>query len=291
MMNILVIGGTGHVGLPLVRRLLEHGADVTVVSRSNERARLIPSAARPVIGDFIADPMSLSAAFQGLDAVFMLNKASATEAVEGVLAVRLAREAGVRRFVYQTAHLLDELAYLPHLASKVAIRKAIELSGMEYTFIAPNHFYQNDEFVRQPLVDQGLYLTPLGSVGCWSVDVRDVADAAAAVLLSEGHAGCSYNIVGPRGLTDKEAAICWATALGREVRHGGGVDPWREFTRTFMPPWLHYDLSLMYEDFAKRGMVGTIEDVERLTNLIGRPPRSFEAYAVEQANRWHARPG
>jgi uncharacterized protein YbjT (DUF2867 family) len=289
-MRILVIGGTGKVGLPLVQRVLEQGADVTVVSRSSERTRLIPGAAKVVLGDFIADPASLSTAFQDVDAVFMVNRASPTEAVEGTLAVRLAREAGVPRFVYQTAHLLDELAYLPHLAAKTATRKAIELSGMEYTFIAPNHFYQNDEMVQLPLVNQGLYLTPLGSVGCWCVDVRDIADAAAVVLLSEGHAGRSYNVVGPRVLTGEEAAACWARALGRDVRYAG-LDRWREFTRPYLPAWLHYDLSLMYEDFGDRGMLGTIEDVEQLTKLIGRPPRSFEAYTAEQASRWNATPG
>lgn len=286
-MKILVIGGTGKVGLPLVRQLLEKGAEVSVVSRSSERASLIPASARQVVGDFIADPEALSHAFRGMDAVFMLNKASPVEAVEGTLAVRLASEAGVRRFVYQSAHLLDELAYLPHLAAKTAIRKAIALSGMEHSFIAPNHFFQNDELVRRPLLNEDLYLTPLGPVGCWSVDARDIADAAAAVLLSDGHEGRTYNVVGPCVLTSEDAAACWTQALGREVRYGG-IDQWREFTRPFMPAWLHYDLSLMYEDFGRRGMLGKPEDVERLTELIGRQPRSYDDYAVEQAGRWNA---
>lgn len=285
-MRILVIGGTGQVGRPLVRQLLERGVEVTVLARTRERAHLIPAAAKLATGDLIGDPASLFAVFQDADSVFMLNKVSPMEAVEGTLAVRLAHEAGVRRFVYQTAHLLEELAYLPHLAAKLAIRKAIELSGMEYTFLAPNHFFQNDEIVRRPLLEKGLYLTPLGSVGCWGVDVRDIADAATAVLLSDAYQGSSLNIVGPRVLTAVEAARCWATALGREVRGGGGVEPWREFTRPYMPAWLHYDLSLMYEDFGRRGMLGTAEDVERLTTLLGRPPRSYEAYTVEQTNIW-----
>lgn len=289
-MKILIIGGTGKVGLPLVQQLLEQGADVTVLTRSRDRADLLPPAAKLAIGDLVGDPASLSTAFEGVDAVFMLNKASATEAVEGTLAVRLAREAGVRRFVYQTAHLLEELAYLPHLAAKVAIRKAVELSGMEYTFLAPNHFFQNDEIVRRPLLEEGLYLTPLGSVGCWCVDAHDIADAAAAVLLSGAYDGCTFNIVGPRVLTGADAASCWTKALGREVRYAGGVEPWREFTRAYMPPWLHYDLSLMYDDFARRGMLGAIEDVERLTTLLGRPPRSFESYTVQQANLWRTSP-
>lgn len=286
-MKVLIIGGTGKVGTPLVRRLTEHGAEVTVVVRSGERAALVERPAIAVVGDILQDPQTCLSMFAGVDSVFMLNKASASEATEGVLAVRLAQEAGVQRFVYQTAHLLDELAYLPHLAAKVAIRKAIELSGMDYTFIAPNHFYQNDAMVKQPLITQGVYLTPLGPIGCWGVDVGDIAAAAAAVLTTEGHGGRNYNVLGPRTVTGAEAADSWAAVLDRPVRYGG-IEAWRDYTRPFMPPWMHFDLSLMYVDFEKRGMLGTERDVERLTTLIGRAPKSFDAYAAEQARNWGA---
>jgi uncharacterized protein YbjT (DUF2867 family) len=216
----------------------------------------------------------------------MLNKASLNETVEGTMAVNLAREAGVGRFVYQTVHLLEELANLPHVAPKLAIRHAIETSGMRYAFLAPNHFFQNDEVVRIPLLQKDRYLTPLGPIGCWSVDARDIADAAAIVLTTRGHDGQSYNIVGPGRLTGTDAAAVWARALGRDVQYAEAIEEWQDHTRLFMPAWLHYDLSLMYRDFAKRGMLGTPDDVKRLTELLGRPPRSFQGYAAEQARAW-----
>src|SRR5262245_19083223 len=261
-MKALIIGGTGKVGVSLVAQLLKRGVDVLVLLHSAERAHLVPAPATTITVDLIGNPEGAMAAFEGRDAVFMLNKASLNETVEGTMAVQLARCAGVRRFVYQTVHLLEELAYLPHVAPKLAIKHAVELSGMDYTFIAPNHFYQNDEVVLAPLLEQGLYLTPLGSVGCWSVDARDIANAAAAVLTGDGHAGQSYNIVGPARLTGADAAAAWAKALGRTVRYVDTIDRWQEYTRPFMPAWLHYDLSLMYRDFAIRGMLGEPEDVE-----------------------------
>ena len=165
-MKALIIGGTGKVGVALVAQLLTRGVDVLVLVHSAERAHLVPAPAKTIIADLVGNPDSAMAAFEERDAVFMLNKASLHETVEGTMAVQLARSAGVRRFVYQTVHLLEELAYLPHVAPNLAIKCAIERSGMDYTFIAPNHFFQNDEIVRVPLVGQGLYLTPLGSVGC-----------------------------------------------------------------------------------------------------------------------------
>ena len=173
-MKCLVIGGTGKVGIPLVARLLERGVDVTVLLRSAERTGLVPAPATAIVTDWIGNPTGAVAAFRDKDAVFMLNKASFNETVEGTMAVNLTREAGVGRFVYQTVHLLEQLAHLPHVAPKLAIRHAIETSGMSYTFIAPNHFFQNDEIVRIPLLQKGRYLTPLGAIGCWSVDAREI---------------------------------------------------------------------------------------------------------------------
>lgn len=280
-MKILVIGGTGKVGVAVVSNLLEQGMGVTVLTKSEDRRHLVPEKADVAIGDLVSDPRALSSAFEGADAVFMVNKASATEAVEGMLAVRLAQEAGVRRFVYQTAHLLDELAYLPHLGPKVAIRKAIELSGMDYSFIAPNHFFQNDLITQRAVLERGVYLTPLGTVGCDGVDTGDIAAVAVATLTSDGHGGRTYNVVGPELLVSEAAAQAWSNALGREIRVGS-IEEWEAFTRPFMPAWIHYDLTLMYQDFAQRGMLGTPEDLADVTAILGRPPRNYRDYVAQQ---------
>lgn len=285
-MKCLIIGGTGKVGARLTKRLLERGVDVAVLCRTAERIHSVPAPATTVVADMVADPKGAADAFRGRDVVFMLNKGTLQETVEGILAVTLARDAGVPRFVYQSVHLVEELAHLPHVASKLAIKHAVKTSGMDYTFIAPNHFFQNDETVRGPLLEKGLYLTPLGSVGCWSVDSGDIAEAAAIVLTTEGHSGQSYNLVGPSNLTGKEAAAAWARALGKEVRYVERLEEWQNHVRPFLPPWLHYDLSLMYRHFASHGMLGTLQDVERVTALLGRPPRSFQDYASEQAKAW-----
>jgi uncharacterized protein YbjT (DUF2867 family) len=131
----------------------------------------------------------------------MLNRASMTETAEGVFAVLLAREARVGRFVYQSVHRLDQLAHLPHVAAKLAIQNGLTTSGLSYTLICPNHFYKNDDAVRRPLVEDGLYVTPLGPIGCDCVDARDIAAASAIALTEQGNEGKAYALVGPERLT------------------------------------------------------------------------------------------
>src|SRR5271163_1602164 len=117
-MKVLVIGGTGKVGRPLVEELIRRGVNVRVAVRARERASLVPSPAAAIVLNLLEDPRGAGTAFEGADAVFMLNRASATETAEGTLAVLLARERGIPHFVYQSVHRLDELACLPHVASK-----------------------------------------------------------------------------------------------------------------------------------------------------------------------------
>jgi uncharacterized protein YbjT (DUF2867 family) len=286
-MKVLVIGGTGKVGGPLVADLLRRGVDVRVLTRNASR---VQNGAEAVVGDIVNDPEGCAHAFKGVDAVFMLNAATAHEAAEGLLAVELARTSRVRRFVYQSVHRLEDLAHLPHVGPKLVIQRALINSGMEYTLICPNHFYQNDEECRVPLIEAGIYVQPVGPVGCWRVDTRDVAEAAAIVLTSTGHNNTSYNLVGPEQLTGEACTANWSEALGRDVTYIGDVDAWQEGAKPYIPAWLAYDLAQMYRGFATQGMLGTVADVERLTNLLGRSPRSHQSYTKDMAALWVGTP-
>ena len=285
-MRVLTIGGTGKVGKPLLSLLSAQGVDLRVITRSPNRASELPTGAEAFVVDIVDDPDTALEAFKGVDAVFMLNAASAQETVEGLLVVALARRAGIGRFVYQSVHCLEAMAQLPHIAPKLVIERAIQTSGMDYTLLRPNHFYQNDDDCRFALMNSDVYIQPIGPVGCWRVDVRDIAEAAAIVLTTDGHSGETYAIVGPENLTGEDCAEAWGKALGRQIRYIGDIDVWKEGARPFIPAWLNFDLGLMHYAFAERGMQATMVDLERLSKLLGRGPRSFQSYADEKAEEW-----
>ncbi len=70
-MKILVIGGTGMLGRPVVRRLLKDGFSVRVLVRSIEKARkILPPSAEIVAGD-LENVSSLESAVRGCDAVYV----------------------------------------------------------------------------------------------------------------------------------------------------------------------------------------------------------------------------
>jgi uncharacterized protein YbjT (DUF2867 family) len=285
-MTILVLGGTGKVGTHLVKHLLDQKEAVRVVVRKPDRAALVPSPAEVFVADVVEDPEAASAAFQGVDTVFMLNAVTPQETVEGLLVLAIAKAAGVNRFVYQSAHSLSHLNRIPHLGAKLAIEEAVKSSGMSYTIISPNHFFQNDEDTRHTLLQDSTYLHPFGAVGCWRVDVRDVAEAAARVLTSDGHDGKNYALIGPENLTGPRCAEAWANALDRPVQYESDISAYQKVLGPFLPPWLVFDLGLMLAEVSEHGMLGSEAELDALTSLLGRPPRRYDDYVAECAANW-----
>jgi len=118
MSNVLVFGAGGYIGIPLCAKLIEHGHSVIALDRfffGKERMNdLSGKAALQVVADDIRD--FDAALLKGIDAVVDLaglsNDASAeikpelTESINKHGATRLARlakEAGVRRYVYSSS--------------------------------------------------------------------------------------------------------------------------------------------------------------------------------------------
>lgn len=287
-MNILVTGGTGTVGLHVVRELLAREARVRVLTRSADKARNLPSGAEGVTGDLL-NPDTIHSVFKGVEGVFLLNALGTTESHAGLMAVNGARIAGVGRLVYLSVHQVEQAPHLPHFGSKLAIEAAIRASEIPYTILRPNNFFQNDYWFKDAILRYGVYPQPIGEVGLSRVDVRDIAEAAAIALTSSGHGGQTYNLVGPEPHSGTSTAAAWSRALGRPVSYAGNdLDAWERQSVQFMPPWLVFDLRLMYAFFQARGLHATAGDLDRQTRMLGHAPRSFDDFAAETARMWMA---
>jgi uncharacterized protein YbjT (DUF2867 family) len=259
-----------------------------VLTRSAGKAKDLPAGVAPVVGNLL-EPASIRRVFDGFDSVFLLNAVSPTESHEGLLALCGMREAGVKRVVYQSVHHVDRAPWLPHFGAKVGIEEAIVKSGIPYTILRPNSFYQNDLRLRDVLLQYGVYPQPLGSVGISRVDTRDIAEAAAITLLTSGHEGETYDLVGPEVHTGESTAQIWGRVLNRGIVYGGDdLDRWEQQSLQYMPDWLVYDLRAMYAFFQEHGLKASDQAIERLTRLLGHPPRAFAPFARETAEAWAA---
>ena len=285
-MKILVIGGTGTVGSQLVKTLLARKADVRVMSRSPEKIKRLPAGVEGVVGDLDVKS-TLPNAFKGIDRVFLLTPLSQTETQEGLNAVEAAKAAGVKRIVYMTVHLLEQIPEAPHFTAKIPIENAIKASGIPYTLIRPNNFYQNENWFQQAVMEYGIYPQPIGSKGLSRVDVRDIAEASANALLNDGFTGKTFSLVGPDVLTSESTARILTKHFGKEIKYGGDdLDAWSEQAKKMLPGWMVDDFRVMYLSFQTKGFIASPADLAETERIVGKKPRTYDAYAAELASAW-----
>jgi uncharacterized protein YbjT (DUF2867 family) len=289
-MTILVTGGTGTIGAQVLAHLQGRNVTVHALTRSPETARL-PAGITPIRGE-LANVESMRAALGGISTLFLLAPNVADELTQVMLALELAREAGVKGIVYLSVFKGEAYADVPHFAGKHTVERMIEALDLPATVLRPAYFIQNDLRMRDPLLKFGTYGAPIGSKGISVVDIRDIGEAAAIELVRREQAAAplgreTYALVGPDSLTGEAIAAIWSEALGRAVRYGGDdLGVMEQRLRAILPAWHALDLRLMFSRYQTDGAVASADDIARLTRLLGHAPRSYRAFAKEAAARW-----
>ncbi|MGO7535357.1 SDR family oxidoreductase [Rhizobium leguminosarum] len=284
-MTILVTGATGNVGRQVVEHLVKRGADVRALVRDPSKAEF-PAGVSVAQGDFL-DVDSLRNAMSGVSTLFLLNAVVPDEFTQALIALNVARSAGIERIVYLSVIHADLYVNVPHFAGKFGVERMIEQMGFKATILRPAYFIQNDLTVKDVITGYGAYPMPIGPKGLAMIDVRDIAEIAALELLRREQAAeplalDRINLVGPQTLTGTDIAAIWSDVLARPIHYGGdNTEGFEQNLKQFMPAWMAYDMRLMGERFLTDGMLPETGDVERLTALLGRPLRSYSAFAAE----------
>ena len=283
-MTILVTGSTGKVGTEVLKALGLRKVKVRALVRKADAK--LPKGVEVFVGDLL-DPVAVEKAMEGVDALYLLNGVVPDELTQGLIAYGLAKKKRLKHVVYHSVFKVDAFKDVPHFASKLAIENALRAFDVPFTIIRPNYFFQNDVSLRIPLMDAGLYPVPLGKEGISAVDVRDIAEATAIVLTTEGHFGKTYNLNGPEALSGAKAASIWSELLGKAIRYPGeAMDAFEEQMRKNAPSWSAFDIRMMFQGYLERGFAAGPGDMEMLTALLGHGPRNYADFARETALEW-----
>jgi uncharacterized protein YbjT (DUF2867 family) len=284
-MSILVTGANGTIGSLIVQGLARQGADVKAFVRSPGKAAL-PAGVTEVVGDF-TDIGSLRQAMASARTLFLLNAVTPDEVTQAMLALNVAREAGIERIVYLSVIHADLYTDVPHFAGKHTVERMIESLGLAATILRPAYFMQNDAQLRSVIAQYGVYPMPVGAAGVAMVDTRDIADVAVAELLRRHRADAplprlTLDITGPDALDGDTLAAIWSEALQREVRYGGDdLAAFETQMAGYAPAWMAYDMRLMLARIQQHGMAAAPGAAQRLQELLGRPLRSYRALVAE----------
>jgi uncharacterized protein YbjT (DUF2867 family) len=286
-MTILVTGATGTVGRHVIEQLVKRGADVRALVRDPTKAKF-PAGIAIAQGDLL-DVDALRGALSGVSTLFLLNAVVPDEFTQALIALNLAREAGIERIVYLSVIHSDAYVNVPHFAGKFAVERMIEQMGVNATILRPAYFMNNDLTIKDVVTGYGVYPMPIGSKGLAMVDVRDIGEIAAIELVRRERSATPLpldriNLVGPDLLTGADIAGIWSDVLGRPIAYpGDDTEGFEKSLRQFMPGWMAFDMRLMAGRFLTEGMIPEPGDTARLTALLGRPLRSYRDFASELA--------
>jgi len=276
MTRILVTGATGTIGRRLVQRLSELHAEFDTLSSK-------PGSG--LQGDF-RDIRSLERAFAGVHTLFLLLPLVPDKLQLADNALTAARAARIRHIVRSSAAGADTKSPMSLARLQGMIDAKIGATGIAHTLLRPTSFMQNWVRFLAPQVKNGAVHLPHGSGAQSMVDVRDVAEAAAAVVLDPAaHTGAVYTLTGPQALTDAQMVSEIARTIGREVRYVDAPEAAavQSMQSTGMSE-IMVDWFMSLHQTIKQGRAAKItEDVQRLT---GHAPRRFADFVVENTSAW-----
>ncbi|WP_437811119.1 NAD(P)H-binding protein [Sorangium sp. So ce1078] len=274
---ILVTGATGSVGRHVVDRLLAEGHTIRALTRNPGPARL-PEAAAVVQGD-LAEPRRLAPALDGVEAVYLMAMGGAPADF-----VDMARRAGVRRIVLlSTGDVLDDVERQPDAVAELhgAFERAIERSGLEWTFLRPNEFAGNSLHWAAQIKVGDAVRAPYGGACTAPIHERDIAAVAVRALVDAGHDGAKYLLTGPQAITHAEQVSLIGQAIGRTLRFEE-ISP--EEARQAMTRYAPAAIVDAVLGQLAAAVVRPAEVTRVVEDVTGRPARSFFEWAIDHAD-------
>ena len=275
---ILITGAGGTVGSEVVKQLKAAGAKFRVGFRTPQKAaKARAEGLDAVVFDF-NDRASVAAALKGADKIFLLSGNVPNQSQIEINAVEEAKKAGVKHIVKLSVLHADQEQYMIARWHR-APEKAIEKSGMAWTFLRPTGFMQNFVNYNAATIKQGAIYEPMDAKVSF-VDVRDIAAVAVKALTSPGHENKAYELTGPEALSYEQVAEKLSRATGKPVKAVfTGTDAAREAMLGMGFPEFMADAVLDLQTVYASGISANVyPDVEKVT---GRKARNFDDFARE----------
>jgi NAD(P)H dehydrogenase (quinone) len=235
-----------------------------------------------VVGDLL-DAGAIARLTDDVGAIYHICPNVSPDEVEiGRMLLDAARQAGVERFVFHSV-LHPQTEAMPHHWRKLRVEEALFTSGLAYTVLQPAPYMQNVHAYWERALREGVYPVPYASTArVTMVDLEDVAEVAARVLMDDGHLGATYELCGPENFDATEVASGLGEGLGRTVRarfvprevwqaeaRAAGLDEQRCET-----------LLAMFRYYERHGLEG---NPSVLRWLLGRQPTSFRQFVERTA--------
>jgi NAD(P)H dehydrogenase (quinone) len=221
-MTILVTAASGHLGRLVIDALLDRGAapsDIVAGARDMSKLADVASRGIRVVELDYSRPETLAPALDGIDSVLLISGTEfGARVAQHRNVIEAAKAAGVTKLAYTSGPkaATSELVLMPeHRGTEEVIAEV----GVPAVILRNNWYTENYAQDVATAATTGTIAAATGSGRVASAPRRDFAEAAAVVLLEDGHVGNVYELGGDAPWTFAELAAAAAEVLGRDVAY------------------------------------------------------------------------
>lgn len=276
----LIAGATGTNGRMLTARLATAGYSVRALVRNLSSAQsLVQSNVELFEGD-LNDPATLESAFENVDRAFIATAIvpNTVELFQNFFdAAKNTTNAHIVKFSALGAGDNPQSVVQKHHTDS---DNALIASGLPYTILRPNSFYQNMLWSADSITTTGQFYLPFANAKQSLVDVRDLTEVAFQAITTTAHQGKIYELTGPEDLSYHDVAQQLSTLIGKAVTYVPISDEaaLQGMVHSGMPEWTASALTELYSAFATGEYADTNENIKMIT---GKPATTFSAWAEE----------
>lgn len=280
---IVVTGPNGNVGTELVRMLIADGSlPFRIAANTPAKIDRLYGPDVPRTRFSFSDRATWGPTLDGVSTLFLLFPLPHPRTARSWMLpfIDAAKAAGASHIVYLSVPTAGDTKLVPHYT----VERAIEASGVPWTFLRAAFFSQNlCRDITTHAVDIATsdeIIIPAGKGVTSFVDSRDVAEVAVSVMRDPAaHAGQAHVLTGPEALDMHQVAAVFSDVLGRRIAYN--APGFARFWRT-VGPRVSWDTLLFMSGvywLTRRGSNATMSDT--LGKLLGRPPRTMRDFVTD----------
>lgn len=287
---ILVTGATGQFGAKAVEHLLKKGVEpsaIAVLVRNSDKGKHLEIGITVRQGDY-TDHGSMVRAFTGVDKLLLVSSNN-REAIENRTqhhknAIDAAKEAGVNHLVYTSFVRkpgFEDSAIADFQNSHLETEKHLIESGMDYT-ILQNGIYAEMilAFSGDKIAETKNILFPAGEGKASWVLREELAEAAAHVLITNGHENKSYTLTNSEAVGFDFIAEQIAEILGEKIAYKSpSSNEFKVMLQNAKVPEMYIDMLTMWATALKQLTMDKADDT--LASFLKREPTAVSKYLAD----------
>jgi len=278
--KILVIGGTGNIGYPLVKYLNQQDIQIIAGTHNLQKAQAKFEGLNNVEikhFDFL-DPSTFETAFDGVNKVFFVRPPQLAKPKQDMLPfLTFAKQKQIQQIVFVSLIGVEKNPMTPHHK----IEQMILDLKIPYTFIRPSFFMQNlNTTHREDIQKNHDLFIPAGNARTSFIDTRDIGEVAGITLLNDKYLNQKLNITGPAALSYQEIAKIMTKILGTQITYS--KPSLLKFRKIMLKRGIKKDfVNVMVMLYLITQLGNAKEVTDTVAKVLGHAPRTIQNYIYD----------